>query len=73
MKEIGNLIDTLAVIPYYFSLGVEIIFMKLNESSEHVSNASEKVAFLAGFCDVLWSLPVANKVPTSLAQSFGKV
>ena len=47
MKEIGNLIDILAVIPYYFSLGVEIIFMKLNESSEHVSNASEKVAFLA--------------------------
>ena len=47
MKEIGNLIDILAVIPYYFSLGVEIIFMKMNENSAGVSKTSEKVAFLA--------------------------
>ena len=47
IREIGNLIDILAVIPYYFSLGVEIIFMKMNESSAGMSKTSEKVAFLA--------------------------
>lgn len=50
LREIGNLIDILAVIPYYFSLGVEIIFMKMNENAGEdsaVSKTSEKVAFLA--------------------------
>ena len=34
MKEIGNLIDILAILPYYFSLVVEIAFMKISDAGE---------------------------------------
>ena len=48
LKEIGNLIDILAIIPYYFSIGVEVLFMHVNDdANQNVSETSEKVAFLA--------------------------